>query len=60
MDEWLEELDECKRRDFYFEIPPQAAGELADDIRKVLARVDALEAEVLGLAMSWTMCQACF
>ena len=43
MKEWLDELDECKAKGFYFDIQPEAAGQLADDIRTVLKRVDALE-----------------
>jgi hypothetical protein len=44
MDEWLEELDRCKDRGWYFEIEPEESGRLADDIRKVLARADKMEA----------------
>jgi len=44
MDEWLEDLDKCKDMGWYFEIESEESGRLADDIRKVLACIEQLEA----------------
>jgi len=44
MDEWLEDLDKCEDMGWYFEIESEESGRLADDIRKVLARIEQLEA----------------
>lgn len=49
MDEWLEDLDKCKDMGWYFEIESEESGRLADDIRKVLARIEQLEAALHGV-----------
>lgn len=43
IDRWLMLLDNDHEDDTYFEIPGPAAGELAADIRKLIARIEQLE-----------------
>jgi hypothetical protein len=50
MDEWLEYLDKCKNRGWYFEIEPEESERLATDIRKVLTRIEQLEAALRPFA----------
>ena len=53
MDEWLEDLDKCKDMGWYFEIESEESGRLADDIRKVLARIEQLEVALRNIYDKW-------
>ena len=53
MDEWLEYLDKCKNRGWYFEIEPEESERLAADIRNALTRIEQLEAALRDVIDAW-------